>query len=227
MRVSLFLLALGLAPDSSTTAGAQVCPASEMQFRDMGVFASETAAFDSTHTVFPDFQVAYDLLEGTLFVYHGGSLGVTFVEAGDAYDVTGFAPGTPVWLVVELLVDGEVWDMGGCGGGGCSGTLGMRIEHGVDIEERRFSPTLFDGARSEFHTVLQLPVRIVAGQPEEIRFRLWGTRMPGGSHGATGTGRIRFTGLTPGSSIVSCHGFDGEVTRARNATWGEIKAQYR
>ncbi|MGH7726668.1 MAG: hypothetical protein ACREOU_14665 [Candidatus Eiseniibacteriota bacterium] len=223
----VFVFALLASVGAARDVTAQSCPSSEMEFRAQGMFTSDAATFDSTHAAFPTFRVAYDLVQGTVFVYHCCSLGITSVETGDAYDVTGVAPGTPVSLVAELLVDGEVWDAGGCGGSGCSGSLGMSIEHGVEIEEYRFAPTLFGGARLEFHGGIQLPVTIVAGVPEEIRFRLWGTRAPGGSHGATGTGRIRFLGLALGQSITSCHGYNADPTPVTDTSWGSVKAHYR
>jgi hypothetical protein len=75
--------------------------------------------------------------------------------------------------------------------------------------------------------VVQLPFTIVAGQPETLEFEFWARRSPGGSHGTIATGTIRFTGLSPGQSVISCQGFGGQPTPVRRTSWGTLKLIYR
>ncbi len=198
-----------------------------MQFRGQGIFTSTASEFDSTHASFPTFRVAYDLVAGTVEMYHCCSLGITSVKASDLYDVAGVPAGTPVPLIVTFTVDGEAWDAGFCGGSGCGGILASSIQNGDQFNEVVNAPTLFAGNRAQYHDVIELPVTIVAGQPERIDFKIWGTRSPGGSHGSTGMGTIRFEGLPTGASITSCQGYGGTTTPARRTSWGSIKAIYR
>jgi hypothetical protein len=225
--VAAIALSALLAGNGPSPAFAQACPTNDMQFRGLGAFTSTAPAKDTTLSLYPDYRVAYDLVAGTLALRHCCALGQTYVRALDTYDVNGVAPGTPVALTVELAVDSRVWDGGSCGGSGCSGTFGVDLQHGAVLDERVHSPNLFGGAQALYHDVLSIPVTIVAGQPEQILYKLWGFRPAGGSHGAEGTAAIRFLALQPGISVVSCQGFGGQVVPVRTSSWGSLKVRYR
>jgi hypothetical protein len=72
-----------------------------------------------------------------------------------------------------------------------------------------------------------LPVTIVTGTSERIEFLLAACRHPAGNHRFEAAASIQLTGLGPGASNVSCHGFSGPVTPVRALRWGALKAVYR
>lgn len=71
-------------------------------------------------------------------------------------------------------------------------------------------PTVSAG-RLEQTLFVTLPVAIIAGQPDQIEFEIWGKRAPGGAHLSEGTGHIRFNRLEPRVSVTSCQGFEGHL----------------
>ena len=216
--------ALALIAARPPHAGAQpICPRSELKLATTDVIVSTSAAAETTDTVW--LRAGYDLVAGTVRMYQCCFLSHTYAIARDAYDVSGVAPGTPVAVTVEFPFDGSVWTAG-CGGSGCGGVLAGFLRHGSAVAEGIHSVHLFQGS-AEVHDVLRLPVTIVAGRPETIEFELRGYRTPGGSHGSEGTGTIRFTGLPPGASVISCQGYAGQVTPARRTSWGTVKTIYR
>ncbi len=217
------VLALGLlcaAPEGVRAA----CPANDLNLSSQQTSTTDATAVDTT---FQSNHVAWNLAPGTLSLAYCCSLAPTYLNVGDAYDVTGVPAGTSVPLIVEVPLVGEVYDAGHCGGSGCGGMFRATIVHGTESAEFVHSVTLFDGNRSPFTGVVQLPVTIVAGQPEVVRFEFWARRSPGGSHGARGDGTIRFLGLPPGAAVVSCQGYSGSSTPARRASWGSLKSIYR
>lgn len=223
LRILLPLLAIAL----SRPAAAQVaCPVDSMDLGGYGVFTSTEARFDSSLSYFGEFHVAYDLVAGTVSFSQCCRLPPpTFVQAADAYDVTGVPAGTPVALVVRLTVDGSI-STTLCGGSGCGGLYGAEVLHGALTTSVVHSERVYSGSLV-FHDVLQLPLTIVAGQPETVAFRLWGNRNVGGSHASEARGVIEFTGLPGGAGIVSCQGYAGGVTPVRTTSWGRLKALYR
>jgi len=225
-RLLLAALASGLVACGARAPAAAnpLCPPSEMSLAGSAPFTSTAAVFDSSTTL-GDFRVAYDLPAGTAFMRQCCLLATTSVRASDTFDISGVPAGTPVALVVECTVEGAVFTAG-CGGTGCSGTFGARLTHGTDADERIHSVHLFNG-RADFTDVLRLPITIVAGQPERIDVTLYGHRNPGGSHGSEGSSRIRFTGLDPTLTVVSCQGYAAAPVPVRAATWGRLKVAYR
>jgi hypothetical protein len=219
--LSATLLATGVS-------AADECPPNEMHFGGGTAVFSTEATFDSTYAppgYVGHFRAAYDLQAGRLDLYQCCSLGVTSVTTHDTYDVEGVPSGTPVALWAEMVVDGAVFTSG-CGGSGCGGVFSSSVRHGADLDEGQLAAHLFNG-REEFHDVLRIPVTIVAGQPEEIEFELWGRRSPGGSHGSEGTGQIQFVVQQTGIRVISCQSFGGQPVPTRVTTWGRLKATYR
>lgn len=225
-----FALSISLLVSVAPLAHAE-CPPSEMHFSGGVAVLSTETMFDSTYAppgYVGHFRAAYDLLTGSLDLYHCCSFGVTSVTTHDAYDVEGVPAGTPVAVIAEMVVDGAVFTNSGCGGSGCGGTFASVMRHGAEFDESRIDPIIYEpGGRQELHDTLQLPITIVSGQPEEIQFELWGRRAPGGSHGAEGTGRIRFIVQEPGVRVISCQGFGGLPVPTRSSTWGRLKTIYR
>lgn len=204
-----------------------LCPATELSLSTADVYTTTAAALDTSSTSFGQFSVAYDLVSGTFRFFYCCSIRPTYVTARDAYDVAGVPAGTPVPVTASFTVDDTIFDSGSCGGSGCSGTFTASIQHGTDTAQASHSPSLFAGARAIYHDVVQLPLTIIAGQPETIAFGMWARRATGGSHGASASGSIAFTGLPPGAAVTSCQGFGGNPTPARTPTWGRIKLLYR
>lgn len=222
---ALALLATLAAVASTASARSVPCPNSEATLVGTTVYPV-AATFDSSATTLAGAgHAAYRLPDGTLSMSQCCALATTSVLAVDAFDASGVAPGTPVAVTVELTVDGSVSTLG-CGGSGCSGMYGARILHGTDSTEVIHSEAMFSGSRA-FHDVLTLPVTIVAGRPEVIRFLLFGHRNPGGSHASEGTGTYRFPGLPAGVTVTSCQGYPSPSVPARPTSWGRIKLTYR
>ncbi len=223
-RSALLALALLAAATGSAGAGA-ACPEGSASLGGYGTGYTVAAAWDTSSSTYGSYHVASDLTTGTLQMQQCCNLAATFVDAADLYDVQGVAPGTPVALTVQLVVDDAVISMG-CGGTGCSGTVGATIQHGADIQRVEHTPLLFTG-RDDYHDVLLLPVTIVAGTPERIDFTAYGHRNPGGNHASEAYGTFTFLGLPAGASVTSCQGYAPLATPARPSTWGRLKAIYR
>ena len=229
VRSFVILLAL-VAGVSAVPAGADVCPTSGMSLAYKAPFTSTAATLDSTSTYQGEMAArgTYDIPQGTLQIFHGGSLYTSSVTARDDYDVVGVAPGTPVTVTVQITFDGTIATPG-CGSSGCWGylraTIRWQTTHADDVQQKN---TIADTFTTEsVHGQVSLPVTIVAGQPERIEFELAGYRSPGGNQIENGTGTIRFVGLDPSLRIVSCQGYGAGVVPARPKTWGSLKLLYR
>ena len=227
LALALALVSAVAAASSHSHAFADCIP-NEAQLLGGAIVTSTDAVFElSNGEVGGEERIAYDLVRGTLDLEYCCSLATTSVETHDLYDLVGVPTGTVVPVIVTIDSMGEVYDAGGCGGSGCGGLFAASIQHGDAFREEVFAPTLFAGARAAFAFTIVLPTTIVAGTPAEIRFRLWGRRAPGGSHGAYGTSRIGFAIGNPRASLTSCYGYVGHEVPARPASWGELKASYR
>jgi hypothetical protein len=223
LRVTLLILvAVSLLRAPTLAQAGSSCPASEIEFTP-NLASTYAAVFD---TLAGTRHVAFNLPQATLLVHHPGALGATFVRARDAYDVIGVAPGTSVLVFVELEVTGTI-STDGCGGSGCWGSLRGRISDGVHSAEETASATIFAPESVPVGLSVELPVELVAGQPNGLEFELMGYRAPGGSHVVDGTGQWRFTKVPAGAVIVSCQGYVDPTTPVRPASWGRLKAAYR
>ncbi len=215
------MLAIAIALAVSTPARGGVCPASRYLVTGTTPVTTTAGTFeadDSGH------HVAADLGQGHVEMSQPGTLATTWVDAADAYDVSGVAPGTAVPLTALFDVNGSV-STPGCGGSGCSGYVTIRITHGAAYAETTYSIGLFNGSQS-FHDVRRLPVTIVAGTPEVVSFKLLGGRAPGGDHASEGRGQIGFADLPAGVAVISCQGFGGATPVSRRS-WGALKTIYR
>src|SRR4029077_5140473 len=83
-----------------------------------------------------------------------------------------------------------------------------------------------------FFTSTSGPHTVVAGLTKSVgeAFRLEAHLETSGGGTEDGTGHaiatLRFRGLPPGYSVVSCHGY-ALTTPAHPATWGSVKGHYR
>jgi len=221
-------LVLALACAVPSRAAAAPCPEGFAQMCNQNGTATLVAAdYDSTvDDALGPYRTAYHLAIGEVLVRQPGRLCGAYVEAADAFDVLGVAPGTAVPVTAVLTTDGSVFT-DGCSGTGCSGILGMRLQAGALVDETSYQLSMFSGSQP-VHDQRRLDLTLVAGSPLEIRYQLWGKRGVGGAHGSEGLGRIRFEGLPGGVTVVSCQGYDSSSpSGARRTSWGSLKSIYR
>jgi hypothetical protein len=197
------------------------CPANSVSLGGYGSTATSAQQFDSSSTYGGAFHGAYNLATGELVLDQCCNLSSTVVDVVDAYDVTGVPAGTPVLLTAQLSVAGSLQTPGG--------VITCAIQHGVDVQQSLHVVNAYQGWQP-FSEFLQLPVTIVAGQPEPIEFVLSGRRTVGSRIDASGSqarASIGFTGLPAGATIVSCQGYSGAPVPARRPSWGRLKTIYR
>jgi len=77
----------------------------------------------------------------------------------------------------------------------------------------------------EAHLALDVPA--VSGQPFSLQFRV--LVAAGGFNGDGFVGaNFSFSGLPPGSAVVSCNGYDsGQAVPTKRSSWGALKSHYR
>jgi hypothetical protein len=225
---SAILVVLLVATLAARPAAAANCTASQACLDGANVFSSSAAVFDSSIVATAPLgaRTAYDLPQGQVLVYKCCGLGTVFAAARDAFDLVGVPPGTPVTVTAEFQVEGEIISEG-CGTSGCCGNLEGRITDGAVTRSVLMTEYVYAVANVPVSGLVQLPVAITAGQPEVLEFRLSAWRCPGGNHGADGVGRIRFSGLPAGASIVSCNGYSLTPVPALRRSWGQLKTLYR
>lgn len=218
--LALLLATAALAPAAARAAAP--CPPSTFSVYGTATSLSSDAVFDTSTFAGSG---GWDMPAGRVRMYSTGTLGGVTTTVFDDFDVTGVPPGTVVDVLATLTVDGAVWT-NGCGGSGCAGWYEVRFRHGSDSLSVLHAVSLFSG-RSDFHDVIQLLVRITAGQPERISIRAHGQRSPGGAHESEATSVLSFGGLPEGAGIVSCKGFAGAIVPVRTNSWGRLKTFYR
>jgi hypothetical protein len=230
-RVLLTAAILGWAFGASVIAHADPsCPPSIVKLGG-GSQTNEVAAKLDTSFSFPGpgtDRVTYDLVAGTLAMSQCCGPAETFGQAADAYDVTGVPLGSSVTVVATLTVDSEVrtsCDQAQlCGGA----LVDMKVRHDADsvAVQHSFTPP---PQQMNWHDTLVLPVTIVAGTPVEIDFTLGGRQLIGSTGDESdASGTITFSGLPPGATITSCHGYQGpQATPAKPVSWGKLKSLYR
>lgn len=221
------LLGAGATPGPAQSAG---CPDSFLQITkrfDAPVPSSAPARDSSVVVTGPDgvprvLRAAYDIPGGTVRVWvEPVGFCAVMSRVVDRFVVTGAPPGTPIALVALLDVDG---DLSGCSGTRCSARFGGSIQNGGVVAEEYVDVTT---ARQELHTTLQYPVTLLAGNETELGFEIRFTVGAGSIYSGSGSGRIRFSGLPPGTSLVSCNGYAAFPVPVRPGTWGGIKTAYR
>ncbi len=228
LAACVLLSALFISPaQAGQNPNGPICPQGVVQLGGGAQVPTYAAKFDTSSSGVPGtFHAAYDLVAGTLTMSQCCNLGVTLVQASDAYDIGGVAPGTAVTVTATLAVDSDIYTPTGCGDPNCAGYVDMLVRHGTDLAESQHT-SVWTQNWMNFHDVLTLPVTIFAGAPEQIDFVLWGRRLPGGSHGCDASGTISFTGLPVGAFMISCQGYGGASTPAHRTSWGQLKTLYR
>ena len=74
---------------------------------------------------------------------------------------------------------------------------------------------------------LTTPVRLTVGQQNVVGCFLAIRIAAGGYHEGQWTGRLHFSGVPAGVTIVSCQGYADGVVPVRPTSWGRLQAIYR
>ena len=132
----------------------------------------------------------------------------------DDFKLVAVPDGTPVHVLVNLLVSGNGGDFGVGGGSGNASILDDVGGHAdVSIAE-------------PLQTTLVLGEDVIAGQPFRLTFYVGDSCF--GDGGASVTGHFSFSNLPAGGAIVSCNGYASNPSVPVRATsWGKLKALYR
>jgi hypothetical protein len=211
-------------------AAADTCASSVIQMPSRSPITTSAATFDTSSSSSGVLlgQAAFDIPQGSVHVYHGGSLGSTTVTMRDYYDVSGVAPGTPVTLTVEFAFAGTV-STPGCGASGCWGDFTATITWNGQTAQVFKNVNVIADTWTSFPVSggTSLPITFVAGTPQLIEFKLSGFRDPGGNQIEDGTGHLRFVGTDSSIQVVSCNGYGDRVTPTHASSWGSLKVRYR
>jgi hypothetical protein len=223
VKASAFALALAAAAIPAHAA----CPTNEF-FHGGIAEPLDVAAFDTTLGTAQgnENRDAYDLVAGTIHVYHPGSLSPTWFKLHDDFGVEGVPAGTLVPVTLEVSVAGWI-ATGGCGGSGCWGWVQADVASPTDAQTAQASFNLFGPEQRPFTFTVSTQAVLEAGAATPISIQLSAGRAPGGSHYAMGDATYRFLGLPPGAYVTSCRGYVDPATPARPASWGQLKAAYR
>jgi hypothetical protein len=162
---------------------------------------------------------SWDLVQGTLALDQRPCLASSSkCQVADDYTVVGIPGGTPVLVIVTLDVHGDTPVL--CGGSGCGVTRRATLTSASSFAVSNWSNP---GPLAE---QLVIVVAATAGAPFRVQATLEIPSCGGGSEGSL-TGRISFGVMSSAGGVVSCQGFAGTVTPARETTWGRLRASYR
>lgn len=157
----------------------------------------------------------YDIREGVL-VAHGwanpwnGECGCAAFFR-DEFQVVGVTAGTPLEFYAELWIEGSIEIQGSIRAGIGENSFWT---DGLDIED--------EGPVS---TKLKYPLAYAAEQPFVLVAELLvvGRGIEGRAHASA---VMRFSGLPPGASVISCQSYNLPV-QVQQQTWGRVKSIYR
>jgi len=160
----------------------------------------------------------YDLPQGAL---HAEAVGTPFsdgcslgVQAHDLYTLANAPAGPAVACQAVLQITGSLADAGWI-----RASLQDFANPAGEVDY------LLTTATPNVVAQLVLPLSMVPGQPVHVQFTLSVLGdYPAGTAKANAV--LRFAGLPPGISVVSCQSYDVPVP-AQAATWGRVKSVYR
>ena len=204
------------------------CPVSCIRILYDPETCSSRVAVDSTYSACNDFncgtgRVQYDLATGQVgasaYSPDRGNFTVG-VRAVDDYRVVGLVDGQPLTFEARLEVDAfnrgsSPWPELPYG----SGAFGAEIREGLANAQ---SDARGNG---KWNLILTIPIAVNAG----TTFRIACSIDVGCESGsARADGQLRFFGLPPGASVVSCQGYRFDVpVSAIRTSWGSLKSEYR
>lgn len=208
-------------------AAGPTCPGNRVVFTlGSAVVVNATSAEAVLDTSASYTHGSYDLVQGLLTsnvsFYDLGSpiprWAGSSVDTENDYWIVGLAPGTPVDFTAELTVSGS-WNVYP---GVPQGEFSAEAFVSVDEDTARYSRPLPGGCCiGTIAEVLSLPLHRGAQEPFRLRLRLASQNYRGRVDAA---GRLQFTGLPPGATVVSCQ---TQVTPTRSHAWGQLKVRYR
>jgi len=152
----------------------------------------------------------YDIPHARFFVdtrVYGDCGASAHVTVQDDFRVIGLAAGTPVAITVVLHVSAN-WS-----GGSVSDAYGNQASIFI---------TPYDGGLGD----VSLPISALGQQP----FRLTFDSKAQADYAISGQAScsFSFTGLPPGTAVVSCNGYvSDQPVAARPTSWGRLKSMYR
>jgi hypothetical protein len=146
------------------------------------------------------------------------------VFANDEYMILGPPGGTPVSFAVEFEVSGNV-NLSLCGGDGNLGAAFSTVGSPTASTSYACNAACSCFGNQFLNTVLSLPLTRNAGTFFPLGYTLAANGVFGGGNL---TGQFRFTGLPPGSSIISCQGYRQDApVPVQRTSWGTLKVSYR
>lgn len=194
--------------------------------------ATEQFYADSVHQTYPSSDYVWDgsgyarvALAERRFeaASHAGNAFYFQGSAGESYRVVGPPPGTVVPVGLRLVGVGEIVFYEYCGGSGCNPVAGITVDGAPAEHLEAIMLGSFHDAVLPFDRSIVLTRQ--AGEPFTLNYFL----SAGTSHSpayVSISGRVEFTGLPPGASVVSCLQ-ENISTAARPASWGGLKVRYR
>jgi hypothetical protein len=206
----------------------ETCPVSCIRILYDPQTCSSRVAVDSTYSVCNDFncgqgRVQYDLAAGqvgaSVYAPDGGNFTVG-VRAVDDYRVVGLNDGQPLTFEARLEVDGannglSPWPKLPYGSGSFT----------VEIREGDANAQTASCGNGSWKLTLAIPIVVNAGTSFRIACAVDAGAATGYAHA---DGRLLFSGLPPGASVVSCQGYRFDVpVPAIRTSWGSVKSQYR
>lgn len=235
VRISVLVVLIVSGPLGLTAGGAAAnpaCPLSTVRCEYVSVTSTDsTASCDGCLEGCA--RARYDLPHGTfgLEIYYAFDGAVAGVTAVDEYRVGGIPVGTPVSFTAEMDVSAHL-------GGYCYGTHGTGSSASASLREGESNGSYvsistpmyevgFNSCARDTSLAQTLRVSIVRfpGEVFTLHFSLSSFQL---KNQATLSGRLRFSGLPPGASVVSCQGYRQDfATASLPVTWGQLKARYR
>ena len=207
-RSAVLLLWLATAATANSN-----CPSNYLQAGALAKTSTDAtdSASDFGHCQFSQgsWSASYDIPDGRFSVsasFPGDCGGAARVDVHDDFKVIGLPAGTPLPIVAVLHA---------------SATSATTTIADADGNHVTFGAS-DEGAVGE----VTLPIAAVAEQP----FRLTFDAQAGANSPVSGTALadFHFTGLPPGTAVVSCNGYVSDRSvRVQTTNWGKLKALYR
>ena len=226
-HLGIFTASVAFAQCDSTYAQAGSLP------RATGAAAAvEQFYADSVHQTYPSSDYVWDgsgyarvALAERRFeaASHAGNVFYFQGSARETYRVVGPPPGTSVSVGLRLVGVGEIVFYEYCGGSGCNPVAGITVDGAPAEHLEAIMIGSFRDAVLPFDRSIVLARQ--AGEPFTLNYFL----SAGTSHSpayVSIAGRVEFTGLPPGASVVSCLE-ENVITAGRPASWGGLKVRYR
>jgi hypothetical protein len=209
----ILCLAAFLTSAVATAAFAAVCPLNQFTLGTIVIKSSQPVETQNSTGGGARYSIPVGVIQASARCTTPGCISNIGVYVEDLFTVTGLPPGTPVPLTAHFLLD----ILGGQSGPGQSSSSANIQDTNANIASISSPQTDHD---------LVLPVAATAGQPFQLRFEIQCSNV--GPTTTPGGGAFSFTGLPPGTGIISCQGYlSGTPVATRTSSWGRLKILYR